>query len=45
MNIPKAPFGQFGGAAVDLYTLENDRGMALKITTSGGIVTSIFVPD
>ena len=43
MKISKAPFGQFEGAAVDLFTLENDNGVVVKITNYGGIVTSIVV--
>ena len=45
MNISKAPFGSVAGVEVDLYTLENDNGMAVKITNYGGIVTSLVVPD
>ena len=45
MKISKAPFGQFEGTGVDLFTLENDHGMVVKITNYGGIVTSIVVPD
>jgi aldose 1-epimerase len=45
MKISKAPFGQFEGSDVDLFTLENDHGMVVKITNYGGIVTSIVVPD
>jgi aldose 1-epimerase len=33
------------GQPVDLYTLTNANGMKVKITTYGGIVTSIEVPD
>ncbi|MFC7339180.1 aldose epimerase family protein [Haloferula chungangensis] len=45
MKISKTPFGQFEGSGVDLFTLENDHGMVVKITNYGGIVTSIVVPD
>lgn len=45
MNISQAPFGQFEGREVDLYTLENDNGVTVKITNYGGIVTSLVVPD
>ena len=37
----KTPDGQ----SVDIYTLTNTKGMEVKITNYGGIVTSIKVPD
>ncbi len=50
--ITKAPFGTVddslspsNGLPVDLYTLENGRGMEVKIVTYGGIIQSIRVPD
>jgi len=45
MKISQAAFGQVEGRDVDLFTLENDRGMVVKITNYGGIVTSLIVPD
>lgn len=46
MEISKQSFGKTpGGQAVDLYTLNNGRGMIAKITTFGGIVTELWVPD
>ena len=45
MNIAKCPFGRLDDRQIDLYALENDRGMVVKITNYGGIVTSIVVPD
>ena len=45
MTISKAPFGSIDGVDVDIYTLENDNGMTVKITNYGGIVTSIVIPD
>ena len=45
LSIEKAPFGTVNGKAVDLYTLKNDHGMAMKVTNYGGIVTSLMVPD
>jgi aldose 1-epimerase len=40
------PYGLLpGGAAVDLYTLENARGAVCKVITYGAIITEIHVPD
>jgi aldose 1-epimerase len=51
-TINKEPFGTVNnpaspshGLAVDLYTLNNGRGMEVKITTYGGILQSIEIPD
>jgi aldose 1-epimerase len=33
------------GKAVDLYTLTNNRGMVAKVSTYGGILTELHVPD
>ena len=45
-SITKEPFGKTNeGIAVDLYTLTNANGAELKITTYGGIVVSLKVPD
>ncbi len=45
MQIAKEPFGEIDSQSVDLFTLENDNGLTVKITTYGGTVTSIVVPD
>jgi aldose 1-epimerase len=45
MNIKKEAFGKTDGKDVYLYTLTNVNGMQVKITSYGGIVTSIIVPD
>ncbi len=45
MRIAHEPFGQVDGQPVEQFTLENDQGVAVKITNYGGIVTSIVVPD
>lgn len=45
MGISKAPFGTVDGVDVDLYTLQNANGMAVKITNYGGTITSLVVPD
>lgn len=45
-NISKQSFGKTGDQTpVDIYTLTNDKGMEVKITNYGGIITSIKVPD
>ena len=42
----KQPFGSLpDGGDVDLYTLSNDNGTRVSITTYGGIITSLTVPD
>ncbi|MBN1813333.1 MAG: galactose mutarotase [Anaerolineae bacterium] len=46
MNIKKEPFGKMAdGTPVDLYTLTNASGLQAKITTYGGAVVSLLVPD
>ncbi|HYW74392.1 MAG TPA: aldose epimerase family protein [Pyrinomonadaceae bacterium] len=45
-RITKASFGKTAeGQAVDIYTLTNKRGLEVKITNYGGIITSLKVPD
>ncbi len=45
MKIRKEDFGTYEGKKVWLFILENDRGMILKATNYGGIITSLIVPD
>jgi len=46
MNVTQQPFGQTAeGAAVDLYTLDNGRGMRVRIMTYGAILTAVETPD
>ena len=45
MKITQSRFGEIEGNSVDLFTLENDKGIKTLITTYGGIMTSLFVPD
>lgn len=33
------------GETIDLYTLENQNGMKMKVSTYGGIVTQLYVPN
>lgn len=44
-KIRKEPFGTVDGMAADIYTLTNDNGVEMKVTTYGCIVTSLKVPD
>src|SRR5687768_1582232 len=45
-GVTKVDFGQTAdGTKVDLYTLTNTNGVIAKITTYGGIVTELHVPD
>jgi len=44
-TITKEPFGSTSEGPVDLYTLDNGRGMKVKIMTYGGIIQSVEVPD
>ena len=46
VKVSKTPFGSTSnGTAVDLFTLENPNGMQAKITSYGGILTQLHVPD
>lgn len=38
-------FGKLAGKEVQLYTLENDNGMVVKISNYGATITSIVVPN
>jgi aldose 1-epimerase len=44
-GITKEPFGQARGQPVELHTLTNNKGMVVKITNYGGIITELHVPD
>jgi aldose 1-epimerase len=43
--IEQRSFGQAGGKPISLYTLRNKAGMEVTVTTFGGAVTSLNVPD
>lgn len=45
MTITKTYFGTTDGVEVYLYTLTNDLGYEVSITTFGGAITSLKVPD
>jgi aldose 1-epimerase len=45
LSISKETWGQADGKEVNLYTLTNAKGMIVKITNFGGIVTNITTPD
>ena len=46
MEIQKAPFGQTpDGAAVEIYTLTNDKGLRARLMTYGATLVSLEVPD
>ena len=46
MSITHQSWGQTAdGRAVDLYTLANDAGLQASITTYGGILVTLHVPD
>ena len=46
MTITPSHFGSTaGGAAVELFTLHNGRGMEARIATFGGVVTFLTAPD
>jgi len=45
-KLKKEEFGTAAdGMTADLYTISNGRGMDVKVTNYGGIITSITVPD
>jgi len=45
VTIDKTYFGTTAGAEVYLYTLRNDLGYNVSITTYGGAITSLWAPD
>jgi len=44
-SIRQKAWGEVGGRPVTLFTLTNDKGLVLKVTTYGGIITELHVPD
>jgi galactose mutarotase-like enzyme len=45
MSIRTVPFGEVEGMNADLFILENENGLKVKITNYGAIVTEMHVPD
>jgi len=45
MKTTASHFGEFESKHVQLYTLENDSGMVVKISNYGATITSIVVPQ
>ncbi len=45
MEITKAPFGEYEGQKVFLYTLSNGAGVSMKVATYGGTITELYTPD
>ena len=43
--ISQAPYGNVDGKPVTLYTLTNSKGLVLKVTDYGTIITELHVPD
>jgi aldose 1-epimerase len=45
-HLDKQPFGSApDGTPIDLFTLDNGRGVEARITNFGGIIVSLFAPD
>ncbi len=44
-SITKAFFGETEGRQIFLYTLQNSKGMVVKVMNYGGIITDIITPD
>ena len=43
--VAKSPYGSVDGKDVSLWTLTNSKGLVLKVTNYGAIVTEFHVPD
>jgi len=44
-SIVKEDFGAFKGQPVERYTLTNSNGAVMKVTTYGGTITELYIPD
>lgn len=45
MSITKKPFGSLSDIEIPLYTLTNNNGMSISVTTIGAALVNIIVPD
>lgn len=45
VHLIRKPYGSHQGRDIDLYTISNDGGLVVSLTTFGGTITSIRVPD
>jgi aldose 1-epimerase len=45
LAVTKQDYGKLDGKPVELYILTNSKGMTVKITTYGGVITELFAPD
>jgi aldose 1-epimerase len=43
--IVKTPYGKVDGQDVDLYTITNPKGLVMKVTNYGVIITEFWAPD
>lgn len=43
--VTKAPYGKVDGKDVELYTLTNPKGLVMKVTNYGVIITEFWAPD
>ncbi len=44
-GITKEPYGKTDDGPVDLYTLVNEKGLKMKVTNYGAIITEFWAPD
>lgn len=44
-TVSRAPFGIADDGAVEVLTLRNDHGMVMRVSTRGGTILSLAVPD
>ena len=45
MSVVREPWGELEGRAVELFTLSSGAGMSVSISSYGGVVQSMWVPD
>lgn len=45
LAIIESDFGRYEDKAVDLYTMQNDKGLVAKVMTYGATITELHVPD